>query len=169
MRTSVRSFRLGQVAPRAGVNIGMGVVQVVGRGKLGVRAQVGRLARIGRHRAVPGRAGRMRAALAASLPRDFDRARILARSQPRVLARILRGELRRAGQDQRATCNRQPSLAHRCYSLSPLVLSVRNMAMASISTSSSGRQRCAWMPVEAGSGSSPCSLKKAVRPALKTS
>jgi hypothetical protein len=35
--------------------------------------------------------------------------------------------------------------------------SVRNIAMASISTSSSGRHRMAWIPVEAGSGSSSCS------------
>ena len=35
--------------------------------------------------------------------------------------------------------------------------SVRNMAMASISTSNSGRHRMAWIPVEAGSGSSSCS------------
>jgi hypothetical protein len=34
---------------------------------------------------------------------------------------------------------------------------VRNMAMASISMSSSGRQRMAWIPVEAGRGSRPCS------------
>ena len=56
------------------------------------------------------------------------------------------------------------------YSL-PVVglLSVRNMAMASISTSSSGRQRIAWMPVDAGSGSSPCSLKNAVRSSLNAS
>ena len=32
-----------------------------------------------------------------------------------------------------------------------------NIAIASISTSNSGRQRIAWIPVEAGSGSSPCS------------
>ena len=33
----------------------------------------------------------------------------------------------------------------------------RNITIPSISTSSSGRHRCAWIPVEAGSGSSPCS------------
>jgi len=36
--------------------------------------------------------------------------------------------------------------------------SQRNTAIASISTSKSGRQRMAWMPVEAGSGLSPCAL-----------
>ncbi len=33
----------------------------------------------------------------------------------------------------------------------------RNIAMASISTSNSGRHKIAWIPVEAGRGSSPCS------------
>ena len=46
--------------------------------------------------------------------------------------------------------------------------SVRNMAIASISISRSGRHRCAWMPTEAGNGSRPCSLKNSVRPSLNT-
>ena len=47
--------------------------------------------------------------------------------------------------------------------------SVRNMAIASISTSSSGRQRIAWIPVDAGKGSSSCWRKNSVRSSLNAS
>src|ERR1035437_49765 len=147
----------------------MSIVEVVGRREFGIRTQVGGLARIGRDHTILRRPRRMGAALARPLARDLNRSRIPARGLLRVLARILRGKLRRADRGHRADCNQQPSLAHDDYSLAADPLSVRNMAMASISTSNSGRQRWAWMPVDAGSGSSPCSLKKAVRPALKTS
>ena len=46
------------------------------------------------------------------------------------------------------------------------VFGTRNIAIASISISNSGRHRLAWMPVDAGNGSSPCSLKNAVRSSL---
>ena len=64
MRTSVMSFGSGMSRAGAGVNIGMDVVEVVRRCEFRVRAQVLRLARIGRNGAIPRRTRRMRSALA---------------------------------------------------------------------------------------------------------
>ena len=68
---------------------------------------------------------------------------------PAGTGRRLRAKKRRSRERRR---NQLPS--HSSY-----LRGVTNIAIASISTSSSGRQSIAWMPVEAGSGSSPCSRR----------
>ena len=152
-------LRLGNVAAGARVDIGVDVVEVVGRGELGVGTHVSRLAGIRSHGAVPRRARRMRS--------TFTNA---CGGTPVLPCRsILPRNANRSRRSNDACGGQDPSLAVHGYSLLPATFSVRNMAMASISISSSGLQRCAWMPVEAGSGSSPCSLKNLVRSSLNTS
>ena len=132
-------FRFRNFPSRAGINVGMNVVEVVRRREFGVRAQVRRLARIRRNSAIPRRSRRMRAALARSLARDRRRACSLVC----VLARILRNSICPRACGPHEGRSQQPSFAHENYSLLFAPLSVRNIAMASISISSSGRHRCA--------------------------
>ena len=145
MRISLRSLEIGigDVARRAVVFDEILIVLVVRRRELRERAQVLGRSGIGLERTRCGRAGRILAA------RTRERA---SGPTPRTSS---------SGSDHGDTQTRRMA--------TPSATSRRNMAIASISTSRSGRQRIAWMPVDAGSGSSPCSLKNAVRSSLKAS
>jgi hypothetical protein len=115
---------LGNVPRRSGIEIGVCVVEVIGRCKLGVGAQIVRLPRIGRNYPVLGRSRGMRATSARSLAHASDgyRSRILSRNPACLLRRILLGILsrrwaRRADQAKHEDSTPQPSLAHDNYSL----------------------------------------------------
>ena len=56
-------LRLGQIASRARVDIGMGVVDVVRTREFRIGTEIRRLACVGRHIAIAGRSGRMRPTL----------------------------------------------------------------------------------------------------------
>ncbi len=57
-------FGIGEIAGRTGVDVGMGVVDVVRRGKLGVGAEVGRLSSVGCNGPILRRCGRVGATFA---------------------------------------------------------------------------------------------------------
>src|SRR5580692_1955240 len=104
----------------------MSVVEVVGRSEFCIGAEVRWLARIGHDFAIACRTGWMCTALA----------------DVRRRAGILRADADEAAGGPQAGRHQQHSLAHD-YSLQQDFLSVRNMAIASISTSNSGRHSLA--------------------------
>src|SRR5947209_10264714 len=120
----------------------MGVVEIVRRREFRIGTEVGRLAGVRCDVTIAWWSRRMRAAFA------------LARRRGGVLCE---GDAHCAAGGPQCGGDRQPYLTYHDYSLQQDFLSVRNIAMASISTRSSGRHNLASMPVDAGRGSSPCS------------
>src|ERR1035441_824603 len=105
----------------------------------------------------PGRSGAIVERSVGQLSRDHDALRRPLAGQHEISrGRLNPGELELRllgeGQNRQGDQQGKGAPAAHAYSLGL----VRNMAIASISTSSSGRQRIAWIPVEAGTGSSSC-------------